>query len=78
MQEYKVRVYNSGTKTWHLGNKRHREDGPAIERSDGYKAWYLHNAKVDGQEFEMRIQSAQSCDGREVEIDGKTYILKLK
>ena len=31
-----------GTKRWYLDDKRHREDGPAIEYSNGSKCWYLH------------------------------------
>jgi hypothetical protein len=31
-----------GTKHWYLNGKRHREDGPAIEYSDGSKHWYLN------------------------------------
>lgn len=31
-----------GTKYWYIdGSKWHRTDGPAIERGDGYKAWYV-------------------------------------
>ena len=31
-----------GNKYWWLNGKFHREDGPAIERADGYQAWYLN------------------------------------
>ena len=29
-------------KEWFLNGKRHREDGPAVERADGSKAWFLN------------------------------------
>jgi len=31
-----------GNKRWYLNGRRHREDGPAIESSNGYKGWFLH------------------------------------
>jgi hypothetical protein len=31
-----------GTKYWYLNDKRHREDGPAIEYANGSKAWYIN------------------------------------
>ena len=39
--EYTVKVYADGSKEWYLNGKRHREDGPAIERADGSKSWWL-------------------------------------
>jgi hypothetical protein len=38
--EYTVKVH-AGGKYWYLDGKRHREDGPAIERAGGGKEWYL-------------------------------------
>lgn len=32
----------SGVKEWWLNGKRHREDGPAVEYSNGHKYWYLN------------------------------------
>ncbi len=31
-----------GDKEWYLNGKLHREDGPAIEKSNGEKYWYLN------------------------------------
>ena len=42
MIEYKVKVYNDGTKKWFLNGQHHREDGPAVEGADGSKRWYKH------------------------------------
>ena len=39
-------VAPNGTKRWCLNGKLHREDGPAVEYSDGHKEWYLHGKKV--------------------------------
>ena len=42
--EFSVNVF--GTKQWILNEKYHREDGPAIERANGSKSWYLNHEKV--------------------------------
>lgn len=44
----------NGTQVWYLNNKRHREDGPAVEGADGTRVWYL-NGKIhreDGPAYE--------------------------
>jgi len=41
MTEYTVKVDEDKTE-WYFNGKRHREDGPAIERADGAKEWYLN------------------------------------
>jgi hypothetical protein len=43
MKEPKLFVDEYGTKSWWVDGKRHRFDGPAIDWSDGYKAWYINN-----------------------------------
>tara|TARA_R100001509_G_scaffold96871_1_gene56338 strand:+ start:918 stop:1229 length:312 start_codon:yes stop_codon:yes gene_type:complete len=51
---YEVRVYPNGNKYWYIHGKRHREDGPAIERADGFKVWYLNGElhREDGPAIE--------------------------
>ena len=44
MIEYTVKVQEDKTE-WYLNGKRHREDGPAIEWSDGDKEWYLNGKR---------------------------------
>ena len=39
MIEYTVKVYDDQTE-WYLNGKKHREDGPAIEYTNGDKFWY--------------------------------------
>ena len=35
-----------GSKVWEDANgKMHRDNGPAIEGNDGYKAWYIHGKR---------------------------------
>ena len=57
--------YASGNKSWLKHGKRHREDGPAVERRNGDKWWYKHS-------------KCHREDGPAIEgIDGyKTYYLE--
>ena len=43
MIEYTVKVDYRGNREWFLNGNRHREDGPAIEYSDGTRCWYLND-----------------------------------
>ena len=45
MIEYTVKVYEDGHKQWYLNDKRHREDGPAVEWADGVKSWFLNDQR---------------------------------
>jgi hypothetical protein len=40
--EYTVQVLDNSARYWHLNGKRHREDGPAVECTDGTREWYLN------------------------------------
>ena len=44
-QEYKVKVCANGDKYWYQNDKRHRTDGPAVERANGTKEWYQDGKK---------------------------------
>ena len=75
-KEYNVRVYENGDKQWFLNDKLHREDGPAIELANGYKAWYLNGEELAEDKWKARVRKLiDSCDGKVVEIDGKKYRL---
>jgi len=76
MIEYKVKVFANGDKHWYLNGKLHREDGPAIEWANGDKSWFLNGQLHREDEFNQRNKSS-SCDGKIVEIDGKSYKLNL-
>ena len=60
MKEYTVKVYDNGDKEWYLNDQRHRKDGPAIEWSDGSKAWFLKGVNYSEEEFFMKTQSRDS------------------
>lgn len=38
--EPRVKTLQDGTKVWYLGDKIHRDDGPAVEMADGTRYWY--------------------------------------
>lgn len=59
MIEYKVKVYPSGIKEWYLNGQRHREDGPAVECSDGDKSWYLNGEELTEEQFNNRTQTKE-------------------
>jgi hypothetical protein len=42
---------NDGTKIWWLNGVRHREDGPAIEWTNGYKGWWHNAAEYTKQDY---------------------------
>jgi hypothetical protein len=73
---YEVRVYADGRKYWFLNGQRHREDGPAIERSNGYKAWYLNGKYLTEQEHkeamnptvEMTMEEICKALGKTVKV----------
>jgi len=40
---YEIETYMDGSKVWFYQNKLHRLDGPAIERADGTKSYYIND-----------------------------------
>ena len=57
-QEYTVRVYKDRIEYRNKGGKLHRLDGPAIEISNGYKAWY-----VEGKRHRLDGPAIEDSDG---------------
>ena len=54
MIEYIVKVYDNYTE-WYLNDQRHREDGPAIEYSDGSKHWWLNGKGYTESDYKKEI-----------------------
>jgi hypothetical protein len=54
MKTYQVTVNEYGTKFWYHNDKRHREDGPAVELANGTKYWYINGKchREDGPAME--------------------------
>jgi hypothetical protein len=53
--ESKLTTYKNGDKEWKLPNGNyHRENSPAIENKDGYRAWYIKGERhrEDGPSLE--------------------------
>ena len=55
METYTVEVDKEKTILWYQNDKRHRLDGPAIERADGTKYWYQNDKlhRIDGPAIEQ-------------------------
>ena len=68
-KEYKVKVYDDGSKFWYLNGKCHREDGPAIEWYDGTECWY-----VNGKRHREDGPAIEYADGTKLwYLNGKEY-----
>lgn len=37
--------YYNGTRFWYVNGQRHRADGPAVMRVDGYREWWVQGVK---------------------------------
>ena len=54
-EENKIQ-YSNGSKFWRRNYKRHRTDGPAIEKSDGSKYWYLNGKRYSEEKFNKKVK----------------------
>ena len=68
----------NGDKSWYLNGILHREDGPAIEAANGDKSWWINGKQLTEAEHKAATSPKKklSCNGKEVVIDGVTYVLK--
>lgn len=48
-------INNVGDEEWCINNKLHRKDGHAVEKSNGYKAWYIHNILIYETKMDFKI-----------------------
>jgi hypothetical protein len=83
MQSSTVKVDSAGTTTWYNSrNRRHRLDGPAEERADGYRAWHQNGLyhrldgpaveTADGDRYWYRFGQLHRLDGPAVETHDGT------
>ena len=72
MQTYKVTVDCNKNIHWYNDkDEYHRLDGPAFERADGYKEWY-----VDGKRHRLDGPAIEKADGdKSWWVDGKRHRL---
>lgn len=91
MITYTVKIDKDKTKRWYLNDKLHREDGPAVECTNGTKFWYLNGKRhrEDGPAIECAdgtkywyLNGNQLTEGefkarkhKTIVIDGITYKL---
>jgi hypothetical protein len=59
-------------------NTLHREDGPACEWSNGYKAWYINGFNLTEQEFKMKTAKETILTMDEIAAKFGIEVSKLK
>ena len=65
MKKYKVCVDDNKTK-WYLNGKLHREDGPAVELTNGSKEWYLNGNRLSEKEFNQKTSKTKELTVEEI------------
>ena len=69
-----------GDKHWWLNGKCHREDGPAIEWTNGDKYWYQHGLlhRVDGPAVEYASGNKEWClYGKDIDCNTNEEFLRI-
>ena len=72
MKEYKVKVYSDSTVWYNLKDQLHREDGPAVNHENCYKAYSINDKlhREDGPAVEYANGSKYYyIDGKELTED---------
>jgi hypothetical protein len=70
-------IDKEGNKLWWLNDKRHREDGPAVEYASGTKEWYLNGQRhrEDGPAIECYNGTKKwFVNGKKHNENGYSYI----
>ena len=49
------KIDSAGHKRWYQNGELHRENGPAIERPDGGKRWFLDGKELTEDEFDLHL-----------------------
>ena len=87
--DYPIRIYNEDGNLTYIEDsegywsRREYENGNLtyLEDSDGYwerREYENGNETYYEDSYGTKIETPKTCEGKEVEIDGKTYILKEK
>ena len=80
MSKEEVITSPNGDKYWYREGKYHREDGPAIERSDGTKYWYKEDKfhREDGPAIEYADGTKHwYYNGGEIEVTSVEEFIRL-
>lgn len=76
-KEYIVRIFHNRIEWYNKDKKLHRDDGPAVEFFDGYKAWWV-NGELHREDGPAIVYSNGRCswwlNGKEVK---KEKFIKL-
>jgi hypothetical protein len=64
--------------TSYLEEPLHREDGPAIEYSDGAKEWYIDDDEYSKEEFDQITKEAKSLPLELRLIDPRWWVREMK
>jgi hypothetical protein len=48
--------FSNGAKLWKVNGNWHREDGPAYEREDGTKEWWLSNCQYTEEQWKIEVE----------------------
>lgn len=65
---YSYREDIGGNRIWLDEDGRfHREDGPAVERADGTKYWYLNDKKYTEEEFLKKTSKVKELTVADIE-----------
>jgi len=70
--------YANGDRVWFRNGRYHREDGPAIERANGYyKSWWLNGMRLSEQEFLRRTSPPELQVIKDLRVVAKNHGYKL-
>ena len=47
-------------RSWYQNGRRHRVDGPAVEWSDGYRAWFINGIELTEAEWRRAVASMEA------------------
>jgi len=79
MDEFKDgRNIDGGSEFWFKDGKPHREDGPAIEWTDGSKFWYVNGNELTEEEFNQWLEKKQLNERLHQELEEKPVVRKPK
>lgn len=75
-----MKTNNNGNGYYWLGDKLHREDGPAVERPNGTKEWWVNGKRhrEDGPAFEGSNGRKQYyIDGKRIKCSSDEEFIRL-
>jgi hypothetical protein len=56
---HSINIYPDGTIERYRDSKLHHTTGPAVERSDGTKEWWVNGEQITEEEFNKRLTLPQ-------------------